>query len=268
MYFCNKEEPLPQHLYTPTAILFPMNPLKRLAGLDVSDSMKRNIEVLNKAIGSVDIKKEGEAREMLETIHDKIVEIEEYFWRPVDAPEIYEKLKDIALNLGDLEKVEIYDAQIDAFNANDLEFKGRVEDFFGNKVKAVEYYTEALNLVPEHELAKPAYEKAMKRIEKARKDVILLEKKIQDNEEDSRMWFRYGTALLNVGEVQKAIHCFDRAIDINPSDSDSFARRGTAMESQGDFQGAKKFFEQALILKPTSMIAKRGMNYAEYFLSQ
>jgi tetratricopeptide (TPR) repeat protein len=228
--------------------------------------MKNNIEVLNKAIGSVDVKKEGEAKEMLETIHNKIVEIEEYFWRPVDSPEIYEKLKDIALNLGDLDKADVYEAQIDMFHANDLEFKGRVEDFFGNKAKAVELFEEALRLVPDHELAKPAHEKALKRIEKAKKDVTLLEKKILKNEDDPRMWHRYGTALLNIGEVQKAIHCYDRAIELNPSDSDSYARRGTAMESQGDFEGAKKFFEQALTLKPTSMIAKRGMNYAEFFL--
>jgi hypothetical protein len=38
------------------------------------------------------------------------------------------------------------------------------------------------------------------------------------------------------------------------------------MESLGDFQGAKKYFERALAIKATSMIAKRGLNYTEYFL--
>jgi tetratricopeptide (TPR) repeat protein len=243
-----------------------MKPIKKLSGLDVTDSMKNNIEILNKAIGSVDVKKEGEAQEMLETIHGKVTEIEEYFWRPVDSPEIYESLMDIALNLGDSDKAEKYKSQIDLFKANELEFQGRVEDFFGNKVKAVEFFEGALGLVPDHELAKPAHEKALRRIEKARKDLDIIERKIQNNEDDPRMWFRYGTALLNMGDVQKAIHCYDRAIELNPSDSDAYARRGTAMESQGDFEGARKFFEQALTLKPTSMIAKRGMNYAEYFL--
>lgn len=242
--------------------------MKKLSGLDVTDSMKRNIEVLNKAIGSVDVKKEGEARELLEAIHGKVTEIEEYFWRPVDSPDVYESLREIALQLGDQEKALKYKAQIDMFRANELEFQGRVEDFFGNKVKAVEYFAQALELVLDHELAKPAHEKAVRRIDKARKDLDIVERKMQAQEDDPRLWFRYGTANLNLGEVQKAIHCYDRAIELDPSDSDAYARRGTAMESQGDFEGAKKFFEQALTLKPTSMIAKRGMNYAEYFLEK
>lgn len=245
-----------------------MNPIKKLSGLDVTDSMKKNIEILNRAIDSVDVEREGEAREMLEAIHGKVLEIEEYFWRPVDSADMYQNLMDIALKLDEQEKAQMYKAQIDLFKANELEFQGRVEDFFGNKVKAVEYFARALELVPDHELAKPAHEKAMRRIEKSRKDLDIIERKLEHQEDDPRLWFRYGTAQLNLGEVQKAIHCYDRAIDLDPSDSDSYARRGTAMESLGDFEGAKKFFVQALTLKPKSMIAKRGMNYAEFFLEK
>ncbi|UCF07373.1 MAG: tetratricopeptide repeat protein [Thermoplasmata archaeon] len=245
-----------------------MKPMEKLIGLDVTDSMKKNIEVLNKAIDSIKLDNEAEAKERLEVIHSKVAEIEDYFWRPVDSPEMYRKLGSIASQLGDEEKARDYEYKTKLFEANDLEFKGRIEDFFGNKVKAVEYFAQALELVPDHELAKPAHEKALKRIEKARNDLRVLERKLETYEDDPKLWFRYGTAQLNLGEIQKAIHCFDRAIELNPSDSDAYARRGTAMESLGDFEGAKQFFEQALKLKPTSMIAKRGTNYAEFFLAQ
>lgn len=236
--------------------------------LDVSDSMKRNIEAMFKAMDTVNTANQGEAKEKLEQIHKKALEIEEYFWRPIDSKDVYERLISIANELGDEEKFGHYRYQIKLSEANELEFKGRVQDFYGNKVKAIEYYAQALELVPIHELALPAHNKALKSIEKARPEVVKIEGKIRSTDEDPKLWFKYGVALLNLGEVEKAIESFDKVIELDPSNPDAFARRGTAMESLGDYTGAKKYLEKALELKPSSMIAKRGLNYAEYFLER
>ena len=245
-----------------------MNEIEQLMELDVSDSMKSNIDALFMAMDTVNPVKQDEAKEKLGQIHKKVEEIEEYFWRPINSKDVYERLISIAKELGEEEKSKHYEYQIKLSEANDLEFKGRVQDFYGNKVKAVEFYASALELVPVHELALPAHNKALKSIEKVRDEIVKIERKMGTNNEDPKMWFKFGVAHLNLGEVERAIECFDKTIELDPANPDALARRGTAMESLGDYTGAKKFLERALELKPTSMIAKRGLNYAEFFLEQ
>jgi tetratricopeptide (TPR) repeat protein len=145
---------------------------------------------------------------------------------------------------------------------------GRVQDFFGNKVKAVEYYNQALELIPTHELAAPARRKAQKNIDKANVDVSKIALKIDSTPDNPKLWFKIAMAHLNLGVVDKAIEYFDKVMELDPTDPDAHARRGTAMESLGDYTGAMQYLERALELKPTSMIAKRGVNYAQYFLEQ
>lgn len=243
-----------------------MNELQELINLDVSDSMKSNIEALFNAINSIETQNTGEASEKLNQIHSKVVEIEEYFWRPVDSENVYQKLIEISKGLGDEEKASHYEYQIKLRKANDLEFKGRVQDFFGNKTEALKFYETALELIPVHELALPARIKALKSIEKAQNELPKIKRKLEIHKEDAKLWLRYAMAHMNLGDVKRAIDFFDRVIELDPTDADAHAKRGCALESLGDYKGAKKYLERALELKPTSMTAKRGMNYAEYFL--
>jgi tetratricopeptide (TPR) repeat protein len=233
-----------------------MSELSELLNLDVSDSMKRNIDAINSAVG------------ILDQIHSKVLEVEEYFWRPVDSEEIYTRLTEVAKELGESEKESHYQYQIRLKKANDLEFLGRVQDFFGNKVKAVEYYDQALALVPTHELAAPARRKAQKNIDKANVEVSKMAIKIDATPDNPKLWFQMAMLHLSLGVVDKAIEYFDKVMELDPTDPDAHARRGTAMESLGDYTGALQYLDRALELKPTSMIAKRGLNYANYFLEQ
>ena len=153
--------------------------MKELLELDVALGMDRDIEVLLKAINVVDTGNKAAAKEVLKQVHGKVVEIEEYFWRPIDSVEVYERLRTIAHELGDEDKAVTYDSKISLFKANELEFKGRVQDFYGNKTLAVQYYERALKLVPDHELALPAREKALRNIEKAKAEVAKCEKKLE-----------------------------------------------------------------------------------------
>jgi tetratricopeptide (TPR) repeat protein len=243
-----------------------MSQIHELEDLDVTDSMQRDIEIISQVLDTVDTLNKNDALEKLDVIHQKVVEIEEYFWRPLDSPKIYERLREIASQLGEEDKAQKYESQLALFKANELEFKGRVQDFFGNKKRALEFYSKALELVPDHELASPAQKKAEKNIEKAQKELAVVERKLEIHSEDPKLWLRYGLALVNLGEVERAIQCFDKVIELEPQNPDAWARRGCAMESLGDFFEAKRYLEKALELKPTSLIAKRGLNYADYFL--
>lgn len=243
-----------------------MKEMQELLKLNVTVSMDKDIEALSKVIDIIDTSNQAKAKEMLVQIDKKVMEIEEHFWRPIDSPEVYKKLNALALALGDDKKASIYDSKIKLFEANELEFKGRIQDFYGNKVKAIEYYSEALKLVPDHELALPAHEKALKSVDKAKSELGKTAKKLQTDANNPMLWFKHGVAHLNLGEIDKAIECLDKAIEFDPSNPDALARRGTAMESLGDYQGSKKYFEKALEIKSSSMTAKRGLNYADYFL--
>jgi tetratricopeptide (TPR) repeat protein len=245
-----------------------MSELAELLDLDVSDSMKRNVEAINTALGTINTSQQNEAMEKLNQIHSKVLEVEEYFWRPVDSEDVYKRLTELAKQLGDSEKESHYQYQIRLKKANDLEFLGRVQDFYGNKVKAIEYYDQALEMIPTHELAAPARRKAQKNVDRANVDVSKIALKLDTTPDNSKLWFKIAMAHLNLGVVDKAIEYFDKVMELDPTDPDAHARRGTAMESLGDYKGAIQYLERALELKPTSMIAKRGMNYADYFLEQ
>lgn len=246
-----------------------------LEDLDVTVDMKENIRVIQRAIsdlglqrdasGNIQVPDSSAAKRVLETVDVKIDQVEDYFWRPLDSPEVYTTLKDLATVLGDAPRVQKYEKKISRIEANELEFKGRVEAFYGNHAEALGYYDQALSLAPDHPLAGPGKEKVTKSLEKARKDMERLEKSKATKASDGKFWYNHGVCLLSQGQLEEAIDSFDKAIKFTPEDPNAWAKRGTALESMKKYEEAKPFFEKAMELKPNSMIAKRGLNYITYF---
>ncbi len=249
-----------------------------LENLDVTDSMKDNIKIFQNIIDdlSVDWNSPGnisnDKKELvLNTLNDmdkKIDEIEDYFWRPLDSPEIYEQLKKMAVALGEEGKIKKFDTKLNRIAANDLEFKGRVQNFYGNNTVALKYYEQALDLSPDHELSGAGREKATKSLARAREDLPKLEKKLIDKPGDTKALLKYGQALLNLDRAKEAIEMFDKLIEREPDNPDGWARRGNAMLSLGQYEESKKYFNKALEIRPTGTTAKRGKNYALYFLGE
>lgn len=245
-----------------------MTTLEKLNKLDVESSMADNVKIIEKALKEVDLKKEKEAKKVLDIVDKKVTEIEEYFWRPVDSTEVYKMLRDYSTELKDKKKAEKYEGKMKLIDANDLEFKGRVQQFFGNNIVALDYYKKALNLVPDHPLAGPSSEKAEKRIKKAREDLVKLKSQYDKKKGEAKFWYKKGIALLTLDKAQEAIDCFFRSAETDDSDPDAWARIGTALETQGKYEESLQYFEKALEIKPSSMTAKRGKNYANYFLGR
>ena len=124
--------------------------------LDVTDSMQNNIKIICDVInnlgidpnnpGAVPGDKQQKIISTIDIIDKKIDEIEDYFWRPLDSQEVYETLKNLADAVGQNDKVKKFDLKLKRLAANDLEFKGRVQNFFGNNTEALKYYDQALEL--------------------------------------------------------------------------------------------------------------------------
>ncbi|MFQ5885265.1 MAG: tetratricopeptide repeat protein, partial [Thermoplasmata archaeon] len=246
-----------------------------LEDLDVTVDMKENIRVIQQAIsdlglgrdssGSLQVPDPSAAKTVLENMDVKIDQVEDYFWRPLDSPEVYSTLKDLSTALGDTSRAQKYERKMNRIKANDLEFKGRVEAFYGNHAEALVHYEEALTLAPDHPLAGPGKEKSTKSLEKARKDMERLEKSMATKSSDGSFWYKYGVCMLTQGRLEDAIESFDKATKFTPENPDAWAKRGTALESMKRYEEARPFFQKALELKPNSMIAKRGLNYVTYF---
>ncbi len=246
--------------------------------LDVTDSMQNNIKIIRSVInnlgvdpnnpGSVTGDQEQKIKSTIDILDRKIDEIEDYFWRPLDSLEVYEMLKNLAASIGQQDKVKKFDTKLNRIAANDLEFKGRVQNFFGNNTEALKYYEQALELTADHELAGAGRQKASKSLAKAREELPKLEKKNIDKPGDTKVLFKYAQALLNLNRIDEAIKAYDKLLELDPSNPDAWAKRGTATESKGKYEEAKQYFEKALELKPTSTTAKRGNNYALYFLGE
>ena len=249
-----------------------------LENLDVTDSMQNNIKLLQTVIkdlgvdpnapGTVTGDQKVKIITTLNEMDRKIDEIEDYFWRPLDSPEVYEQLKKLAAAVGEDGKVKKFNTKLNRIAANELEFKGRVQNFYGNNTEALKYYDQALELSPDHELASTSREKAFKSLSRAKQDLPKLERKIADKPGDLKALFKYGQALLNLDRAEDAIKAFDKLIERDPSNPDAWARRGTAMLSLGKHEESKRYFNKSLELKPTGTTAKRGKNYALYFLGE
>jgi hypothetical protein len=136
-----------------------------LENLDVTLDMGENVNAIVNALsdigfqrdasGNVQVSDSTRAKDVLAMIDLKIDEAEDYFWRPLDSSEVYTDLRDLATTLGDSTRKQKFEKKINRIKANDLEFKGRIEAFYGNQAEAYKYYKEATDLSADHPLAGP-----------------------------------------------------------------------------------------------------------------
>lgn len=249
--------------------------MKELKELDVEWSMKKTIDIINKALEKIDIgstgkgaklKGKGDFDELFVLIQQKIKEAEEYYWRPIDDPEIYNKMKAIALALNKKKLAETYGSKIGEMEADKYEFEARLLNFYGNNTKALELYNKALEYVPDMEEALKGKKSVEKRLAKSEKDLNKLNETIKQKPKDSESWVKLGIAQADLGNVDDALISFEKAVKISPENPDAWVRKGFAKALMGDYKNAMECYEKTLELNPNSMLAKRGRNYAEKYL--
>ena len=237
--------------------------LDELKKLDVTLSMKGTADAINKAMGQLSDGKSAADKDILAVINSKLLEVDEAFDRPLDSPEIFVKLKDLASTAANAELEKYCQEQVNMLKANDLHFKGYTWLYFGDCVNASKYLKEAVQLAPTHPVAGIDLEKAEKRLAKADTEIEKAEIQIDKNPGKADAWLKKANAMVIKGQLEQALAVYDKAIALDSLDA--MAKKGAALEGLGKFDEAVKLFNKVLEQKPTSQIAKKGMNLAEYF---
>ena len=239
--------------------------LEELKGLDVTYSMKGTADAINKVIGQLTDGCSVQDKEILTVINQKLLEVDEAFDRPLDSPEIFGKLKGIASAAGQSDLAGYCQKQVNMIEANELHFKGYTELFYGNCVTASRLLKQAAELAPDHPLATIDLEKTEKRLAKAHGELVKAETGIEKDPDKTINWLKKANALVTMGKLEEALGVFDTAIKLDPEGVDAMAKKGAALEGLGRFDEAMGLFHKVLETKPTSQIAKKGLNLAEYF---
>ena len=239
--------------------------LDNLKTLDVTLSMKGTTDAINKAIGQLSDGKSAADKEILTVINNKLLEVDEAFDRPLDAPDIFVKLKSIAGTAGNSALEGYCQEQVNMLKANELHFKGYTWLYFGDCVNAIKYLREAAELAPKHPVATIDLEKAEKRLAKSDGELAKAEILIDKNPAKVDAWLKKANAMVVKGQLEEALAVYDKVISLDSENAGAMAKKGAALEGLGLFDEAIKMFEMAMEIKPTSQIAKKGMNLAEYF---
>jgi tetratricopeptide (TPR) repeat protein len=249
-----------------------MTSIDNLKKLDVTNSMKGTEQAINDAMGELGAElKNGKGsasqkdKEILTVINQKLKEVDDAFDRPLDSPETFKKLCGIAkaANQKDLEKY--CQEQVNMILANELHFKGYTAMFYGDCVTATKYLREAAQTAPKHPLASIDLEKAEKRLAKAKGELAKAEDGLAKDPSKSELWLKKANSLAAMGNLADSLPAFDKAISLDTEDAEALAKKGAVLEGLGKFKEAVPLFERALKIKPTSQIAKKGLNLAEYF---
>jgi tetratricopeptide (TPR) repeat protein len=239
--------------------------LDNLKTLDVTLSMKGTANAINEVMGQLGDGKSAADREILTVINNKLLEVDEAFDRPLDSPEVFVKLKDIARNAGNRELEAYCQNRVNMLKANDLHFKGYTWLYFGDCVNAIKYLKEAAELAPNHPVAGIDLKKAEKRLAKADDEIIKAEIQIDRNPGRADAWLKKANAMVIKGQLEEALAVYDRVLELDPQNVSAMGKKGAALEGLGRFDEAIPLFEAALEIKPKSQIAKKGLNLAEYF---
>ncbi len=240
--------------------------LEELRNLDVTLSMKGTTEMILKAMGTLNGGPGDSAT--LDVIRQKLLEVDEAFERPLDSPEVFQKLKGIAQKAGKKDLEAYCQEQVDMIEANDLHFKGYTQMFYGDCVKATELLGKAAKLAPKHPLAAKDLKTAQNRLDKAGAELSKAETQIGKDPGKSEAWTKKASALVTMGKAQEAMQYFDKAISLDSNNADALGKKGAALEGMGKFKEAVPLFKKALQIKPTSQIAKKGLNLADYFADE
>lgn len=244
--------------------------MQGLAELDVQKSLKQAIEALQQAAAEVDAQLSAAGANLteagkatLELIAKKVEEAEAFYGRALDSKALYDRLADIHTRLGDAAGAERYAKQGRMFLADELEFKGKLEAFYGNNARALEHFQEALKLIDDHAFALKGAEGSAKRVDRSTKDLEKL-KKAAETRKASKDFVALGSAYADLGRLDDALAAFEEALTVDPDNPDAWARKGTALHAQGKVREALEMYRKALAIKPTSMLGRRGVNYATF----
>jgi len=248
--------------------------MQELSDLDPSMSMPRTVEVLSKALDTIpyddgqSMQLSADQGQLLDLVTEKIAEAEGYFDRPVDEPDIYQRLVAIGGASGRDDLVERFGKRTAQIEAAELEFRARLNAFFGATSRAVDLFQKAVDLTPEFTEAVDGLGRAERRVEKSRKKCDSLEANTQARSSSAKAWMDYGAALADLDKLEPALDCYSRAVELASTDPAALCKKGGILASMGRVGEGKECFQAAQAIEPNSLNAKRGLNYTSYILER
>ncbi len=248
--------------------------MRELADLDPSMSMSRTVEVLTKALDTIPYQEgqslslTGDQSRMLDLVDNKIDEAEGYFDRPVDEPDIYQRLVSIGKASGRDDLVTKFGKRTAQIESNELEFRARLQAFFGATSRAVDLFQKSVDLTPDFQEAVDGLGRAQRRVAKSQKGLEKLEGKARATSGSHKALTDLGQAQADLDMLDEALASFKKAVELAPTDIPSICKKGGVLAALGRTEEAKECFEAALAIDPKSLNGKRGLNYTTWLLER
>jgi tetratricopeptide (TPR) repeat protein len=248
--------------------------MRELTDLDPSMSMSRTVEVLQKALDAIPFQEgqsmslSGDQTKVLELVDSKIDEAEGYFDRPVDKPEIYQRLVNIGKAAGRDDLVTKFGRRTAQIESADLEFRARLQAFFGATSRAVVLFRQSVDLTPDFQEAVDGMGRAERRVAKSEKNIGKLEGKASATSGSAKAWTDLGQAQADLDDLESALASFTKAVELAPTDIPAICKKGGALAAMGRTGEAKECFETALAIDGNSLNGKRGLNYTTWLLER
>ncbi len=245
--------------------------MDRLEPMDPSDSMDGIMKAVEGLISIVEKDPTSDASgEALSLIHDKENNSRNYYMRPFDSDTIYNSLIKVHLTRKEEGRADEYRRCLDLRQARKWTILGDSYALMGANSRAVKFLKRALFFGPTEDLVEEvekAHKKALKRVEKAGKEIDTSLAKLKSDPGDLKVAVKTLSLLIDLDRIDEARKISKEVARTWPDDFDIMYRSGSVEFGMGDFVKAKKIFTKALKMNPNSTNAKRAFNLTEEMLS-
>lgn len=184
-----------------------------------------------------------------------------------EAREATEQAKQAKQAVADIEELKIHVATIEekisknAIAAEQSAIEAKASQLFfqafseKDPFKAIELYTEAIELMPDMTEAYINRGKLRHDIGDYAKAMIDYEEALKLNPNDAMVYFNSGNLRDTMGDKNGAVKDFDRAIALDPYYAGAYLNRGNVKRDLGDIAGALKDFDKAIEINQSDAAA-------------
>jgi tetratricopeptide (TPR) repeat protein len=176
------------------------------------------------------------------------------------AKEVKRLTGELALSRHDIEKLWTqYNEVIKRWSASEWVLKGIRFERRGSDKQAIDAYTNAIELDPEHPGAFKGRGLVYWGCGSYNRAIGNLNRAIQLDPEDTGAYYLRGSVYMELGDHQEAIKNFNRVIELSPKDVDAYVNRGLACMALGDYEQAIENFKMVIALEPMNADTYRGL---------
>lgn len=244
--------------------------ITKLSAMDPSDDMGKVLECILEIIEHVEgDPSSGDSGEALRMVHEKEKASREYFMRPFDSDEIYNRLMAVHNVRGEEGIASEYTRCLDLRQARKWTILGDSYALMGLNKRASGYLKKALYFGPSEDLVEAVqrtYEKALKRVVKAEEGAESSLYKAEKDPGNIKNLIKALGYLLDLDRLDETLELADVGLKRHGDDFEILYRKGVALFGKDQFDPALEVFNRTLDMRPTSANAKRAVNLSQEML--